>query len=92
MRRIGVLFGPFAAGDPEAQARLSAFLQGLAQFGWTEGRNARIDARWPAGNADNLRKFAAELTALAPDVIVASSRPGLSGDTTSDPRRTDRFR
>jgi putative tryptophan/tyrosine transport system substrate-binding protein len=73
-----VLFGPFAAGDPEAQARLSAFLQGLAQFGWTEGRNARIDARWPAGNADNLRKFAAELTALAPDVIVASSAPALA--------------
>jgi putative ABC transport system substrate-binding protein len=76
-RRIGVLFGPWAADDPEGQSRLSAFLQGLQQLGWTDGRNVHIDARWPATNSDNLRKFAAEMTALAPDVIVASSGPAL---------------
>jgi putative tryptophan/tyrosine transport system substrate-binding protein len=70
IRRIGVLI-PLAAGDPEPQARLAAFLQGLQQLGWTEGRNVRIDAHWGAGNADNIRKYAAELAALAPEVIFA---------------------
>jgi putative ABC transport system substrate-binding protein len=69
MRRIGVLTGT-AADDPEAQARHAAFVQGLAQLGWTEGRNVRIDARWTAGNADDTRKYAAEIVALAPDVIL----------------------
>jgi putative ABC transport system substrate-binding protein len=69
MRRIGVLTG-IAADDPEAQARQAAFVQGLAQLGWTDGRNVRIDARWTAGNAANTRKYAAELVALAPDVIL----------------------
>ena len=71
MRRIGVLTGA-AADDPEAQARIAAFLQGLQQLGWTDGRNVRIDYRWGAGNADNIRKYAAELVALAPDVILAT--------------------
>ena len=53
------------------QARLAAFLQGLQQLGWTEGRNVQIDIRWAAGNAADLRKHAAELVALAPDVILA---------------------
>ena len=65
MRRIGVLMS-LAADDPEGQARIAAFLQGLAQLGWTDGRNVRIDLRWGAGNADDIRKYAAELIALAP--------------------------
>jgi ABC-type uncharacterized transport system substrate-binding protein len=69
MRRIGVLTGT-AANDPEAQARHAAFVEGLAQLGWTDGRNVRIDARWTAGNAADAPKYAAELVALAPDVIL----------------------
>jgi ABC-type uncharacterized transport system substrate-binding protein len=72
VRRIGVLMG-LAADDPESQARLGAFAQGLQQLGWTIGQNLRIDYRWGAGNADNMRKYAAELVALAPDVILAHS-------------------
>ena len=71
MRRIGVLMTT-AADDPEGQARLAAFLQGLQQLGWIDGRNVRIDTRWAAGNADDTRKYAAELVALAPDVILAT--------------------
>ena len=71
MRRIGVLM-TLAADDPVAQARIAAFLQGLQQSGWTVGRNVRIDYRWAAGNADDTRKYAAELVALAPDVILAA--------------------
>ncbi len=59
MRRIGVLTGT-AADDPEAQARQAAFVQGLAQLGWTDGRNVHIDARWTAGNAADARKYAVE--------------------------------
>jgi putative ABC transport system substrate-binding protein len=69
VRRIGVLTGT-AADDPEAQARHAAFLQGLEQLGWIDGRNVRIDARWTAGNTANTRKYAKELVALAPDVIL----------------------
>src|SRR5262245_22527129 len=65
MRRIGVLFG---AGDREY---LAAFLQGLQKLGWTDGRDMRIDVRRGAGDADNIRKHATELAALAPDVILA---------------------
>src|SRR5262249_6948566 len=65
MRRIGVLM-PSAADDPEFQARLTAFLQGLAQLGWLDGRNVRIDTRWGVADADRIRKYAAELVALAP--------------------------
>ena len=72
MRRIGVLTSGAAADDPDGQARSAAFVQGLQQLGWTDGRNMRIDYRWGAGDADNMRKYAAELVALAPDVIVAS--------------------
>jgi putative ABC transport system substrate-binding protein len=71
MRRIGVLSG-LAADDPEGQARIAAFAQGLQQLGWNDGRNVRIDIRSAAGNADDARKYAAELVALAPDVILAS--------------------
>ena len=72
MRRIGVLTSGAAADDPDGQARSAAFVQGLQQLGWTDGRNMRIDYRWGAGDADNMRKYAAELVTLAPDVIVAS--------------------
>jgi hypothetical protein len=65
MRRIGVLT-PFAAGDAEAQARLTAFAQGLAQTGWTVGQNIRIDYRWGDGKPNTMSKYAAELVALAP--------------------------
>ncbi len=72
MRRIGVLM-PSAADDPEFQARMTAFVQGLAQLGWLDGRNVRIDSRWGVADADRIRKYAAELVALAPDVILANS-------------------
>src|SRR5262247_2558364 len=65
MRRVGILFGGFAAGDPEGQARLTAFVQGLAELGWADGRNLRIEYRWAAGDAERRRKSAAELVALA---------------------------
>jgi putative tryptophan/tyrosine transport system substrate-binding protein len=71
VRHIGVLL-PAAADDPQAQARIAAFLQELAQLGWTDGRNVRIEYRWGLGNADNIRKYAAELAALAPDVILTA--------------------
>ncbi|MGA7252653.1 MAG: ABC transporter substrate-binding protein [Pseudolabrys sp.] len=72
MRRIGVLYSGAAADDPDGQTRSAAFVQGLQQLGWTDGRNMRIDYRWGAGDADNIRKYAAELVTLAPDVILAS--------------------
>jgi len=72
IRRIGAL-SPLPADDPEAKARMAAFLQELAQFGWVDGRNMRIDARWGAGDTDRVRQYAAELVALAPDVILATS-------------------
>ena len=74
MRRIGVLM-PLGAGDAEGHARLAAFLQGLQEAGWAVGRNVRVDLRWGAGDADNFRKQAAELVALAPDVVLASGIP-----------------
>jgi len=69
MRRIGVLMA--LADDPEGQARLTVFLRGLAAMGWSDGHNVRIDTRWSAGDADRMRRYAAELVALAPDVILA---------------------
>ena len=71
MRRIGVFINP-VADDPVTQARLAAFVEGLQRLGWTEGRNVRIDTRWSAGNPDDTRKSAAELVALAPDVILVN--------------------
>jgi putative ABC transport system substrate-binding protein len=76
MRRIGVVMNQ-AADDPEGQARLIAFVQALQQFGWTDGRNVRIDTRWAAGDADLIRKYAAEFAALAPDVILATGSFGV---------------
>jgi putative ABC transport system substrate-binding protein len=71
MRRIGVLMG-LAADDSEGQARVAAFLRGLQEAGWVVGRNVQIDYRWSAGDADRGRRYAAELVALAPDVILGA--------------------
>jgi putative ABC transport system substrate-binding protein len=76
MRHVAVLM-PYSANDPQAQNRNAAFLQGLQQLGWTVGENVQIDYRWSAGNADDTRKYAAELTALAPDVIFVSGSAGV---------------
>jgi putative ABC transport system substrate-binding protein len=76
MRRIGVL-SILTSDDQVTKAQIEAFLQGLAQLGWTDGRNVRIDYRWGFGNADNIRKSAAELAALAPDVILANGGASL---------------
>jgi putative tryptophan/tyrosine transport system substrate-binding protein len=70
IRRIGAFAG--IEDGAEGQARFAAFLQGLQQLGWTDGRNVRIDYRWGGGDADNIRKYAAELAALAPDVILVA--------------------
>jgi putative ABC transport system substrate-binding protein len=70
MRRIGVLLNA-AADDSDFQAWVGAFQQGLAQAGWIIGRNVRIDTRWAGGKPDDVRRYAAELVALAPDVILA---------------------
>jgi putative ABC transport system substrate-binding protein len=70
IRRIGIIL-PAAADDPEFHARIGAFLQALALLGWTIGRNVRIDTRWATTNAAEIRRHAAELAALAPDVILA---------------------
>src|SRR6516164_6318992 len=71
MRRIGVLMG-LAADDPRGQGQAKGFQQSLQQLGWTDGRNVRIDYRRTAGTVENSRKYAAELVALAPDVILAT--------------------
>src|SRR4051794_12181614 len=72
VRRIGVLFGA-AANDPESQARMAAFAEELARLGWADGRNVRIDTRWATTNPDDIRRHAAELVALEPDVILAAT-------------------
>jgi len=69
MRRIGVLMG---VEDPQYRLRIEAFVQRLRQLGWIEGRNVQIDYRWGASDADRIRRSAAELVALAPDVILTS--------------------
>ena len=72
IRRIGVLSSA-APDDPEYQVRVAAFLRGLQELGWTVGHNVRVDTRWGAGDAERIRKYAAELAALVPDVIVATA-------------------
>ena len=72
MRRIGVLMARNAE-DPDEQARLTAFLQGLQECGWSDGGNVRIDVRLSAGDPDRRRSYAAELVALPPDVILADT-------------------
>jgi putative ABC transport system substrate-binding protein len=74
MRRIGVLMG-FGENDPEAKAQLSGFMQGLADLGWTDGRNLRMDFRWAADNIDRMRMFAKELVDLRPEMILSGTTP-----------------
>jgi putative ABC transport system substrate-binding protein len=76
MRRIGVLMH-LAADDPEGQRRVAAFLQGLQEAGWAVGRNVDIDMRWAAGEAERFRRYAMEIIALTPDVILASATPSV---------------
>jgi putative tryptophan/tyrosine transport system substrate-binding protein len=76
MRRIGVL-AQGAANDPETAARLTSFVQGLQELGWSVGRNARIEYRWADGDQTLISKYAAELVALAPDVILAAGGNGM---------------
>ena len=77
IRQIGVL-SPFSGNDPETKTRLAAFKERLEQLGWTEGRNIRIEYRFSDGNIERTRSAAAELVALAPDVIVAYANPAVS--------------
>jgi putative ABC transport system substrate-binding protein len=79
MRRIGMLLAA-TADNAVFQARIGAFLQELRQLGWTDGRNVQIDTRWAGVNAADIRRHAAELVALAPDVILAN------GTSTVGPR------
>jgi putative ABC transport system substrate-binding protein len=72
MQRIGVLMG-YPEGDPQAQANITALLQGLQNLGWIEGRNVRIDYRWAGGDPDKARTFARELIAMMPDLMVSST-------------------
>src|SRR3984893_9004798 len=74
VRTIGVLLS-LAESDPEGKAQLSGFTQGLAEFGWIDGRNLRTEVRWGGGDVDQIRTFAKELVALQPDLIVAQGTP-----------------
>ena len=99
MRRIGMLAN-IAADDPEAQARLTAFVQELGQLGWIAGRNVKIDSRWGAADDERIRRYVAELVALAPDVLVANSSQAVaalikatrSADRVREPPRPRRRR
>jgi putative tryptophan/tyrosine transport system substrate-binding protein len=71
MRRVGVLM-TLSEDDPEGRERMEAFLQSLQQLGWSDGRNVKIDYRWRANDAERVRRYAAELVALAPDVILTA--------------------
>src|SRR5271165_743527 len=72
VRRVGLLMG---LDENEAKAQLSGFTQGLAQLGWTDGRNLRMDVRWAAGDVVKMRRFAKEIVDLQPDVILANTTP-----------------
>jgi putative tryptophan/tyrosine transport system substrate-binding protein len=74
MRRIGVLM-PFDENDPFAKLQLSTLTQALADLGWTDGRNVRMDLRWAGGDINRIRAFAQELVGLQPDIIVAGGTP-----------------
>ena len=92
MRRIGVLMG-YAESDREGQANVAAFQGGLQKLGWTEGRNIRIDTRWAAADADLVQRFAKELVALQPDVIVTQNTPiNHCGDAATNTHHPNHFR
>ena len=88
VRRVGVLMNT-AADDPIGQTRIAAFLQGLQQSGWSVGRNLQIDTRWAAGDADRIRRYTAELAALAPDVIVATGSATVGPPAAGNPFGAD---
>jgi putative ABC transport system substrate-binding protein len=75
MRRIGILMN--TAADADREASLAIFVKVLQDLGWSEGRNMRIDVRWAGGNPDEIERYAKELVALAPDVIVATGNAGM---------------
>src|SRR4051812_21472417 len=77
VRRVGGVSSS-SAHEPPSQLRLNALQRGLQQAGWSEGRNVQIDLRWSAGNVDDLRKYTAELVALAPDAILANGSAALT--------------
>jgi len=77
MRRIGVLMG-YAENDSEAQAWIAAFREGLQKLGWTEGRNVRVDTRWASADAEAMQRFAQELVALQPDLILSATTPAVA--------------
>jgi putative ABC transport system substrate-binding protein len=79
VRRIGALIGGAAETDPESRARVAALREGLAQHGWSEGRNLRIDYRWAGTDPERIRAFATELVATMPDAIFANSTPATTG-------------
>ena len=89
MRRVGVLVSR-AEGDPEGQAQVAAFVQTLQSLGWTTGRNVQIDIRWGAADAASSRRYAAEMVALAPDVILTCFQRSHGGRARSDPHFTNR--
>src|SRR6202048_2565279 len=72
LRRIGILISQ-TGDEPDALTRIAAFAQGLQELGWTVGGNMRLDTRWGGGDLDRFRRYAAELVALSPDVIVATA-------------------
>ena len=76
MRRVGVLLN-LSENDPEGRRLVAAFQEGLAQLGWTDGRNLRIDYRWASGDVDRIRAFAKDLVVLSPDIIVAYATPSV---------------
>jgi putative tryptophan/tyrosine transport system substrate-binding protein len=76
-RRVGVLMN-YPADEPEGQARLRAFIQGLQKLGWSEGSNLRIDTRWAGGDSGLYRRYGAELVQSAPDIILASGSPSVA--------------
>ena len=78
MRRVGFLLTTIAADDPEGQSRITAFVQGLERLGWSDGRNLRIDYRWGLGDVDRQHRYAAELVALGPDVLLAGGNGALT--------------
>ena len=80
VRRIGVLLGGGAADDPDTQDYIAAFVQGMQQLGWTDGRNMRIDSRSGAGNAANIRKYSVELASL--DFVAAGGLMSYGSSTT----------
>ena len=81
MRRVGILMGSAIANTSESQARVAAFLQALAQLGWTEGRNLKIESLWAVGTPDSVQEYAAELATLAPALAALAPEVILTNGT-----------